>query len=66
MIVTSILILRKAKALTRLVIDFKKGNKKAILKHYSAFKMQTNVTTQIGTSDALNSACEYGDPPPYL
>lgn len=48
MIVTSILILRKARALTRMVTGLKEGNKISPLKPigilYSAFIIQTNVT----------------------
>lgn len=48
MIGTSILILRKARALTKMVTGLKEGNKMSTLKPigklYSAFKIQTNVT----------------------
>lgn len=70
MIVMSILVLRKARVLTRIVTGLKEGNKMATLKHigkhYSAFKIQTNVTTQMRISDALNSSCRCGEPLPYL
>lgn len=68
MIVTSILILRKARAL-RTVTGLKEGNvmatPKLIGKHYNAFKIQTNVTTQMRTSDTLNSTCRCGELPPH-
>lgn len=69
MIVTSILIFRKAKAL-RIVTVLKEGNIMTTLKpngkHYNAFKIQTNVTTQRRTSDTLNSTCRCEEFPPYL
>jgi len=46
MIVTSILVLRKARALTRMLTGLKEGNKVSTLKPtgklYSAFKIETN------------------------
>lgn len=70
MIVTSSLVLRKARVLTRTVTGLKEGNKMATLKpigkHYSAFKIQTNVITQMRISDALNSSGRCGEPLPYL